>query len=86
MPLRPDHKRKLNNSDSKDGDKPKNSSTDSCYDTMDETKQLNETQSNSKKEEKDIEDEEDLDSDNFLSQMGFGADDIRRINHSQVTN
>lgn len=73
MPLRPDNKKKLNTSDE---DRGKNSSFDSCYDTMDETK----TQESHDKEGSG--DEEDPDQ--FLSQLGLETDIIKKINNTQV--
>ncbi|KAJ0180344.1 hypothetical protein K1T71_003748 [Dendrolimus kikuchii] len=71
MPLRPDNKRKLNVSDE---EKPKNSSFDSCYDTMDDAKS---------QELLDKEDDED-DPDQFLSQLGLETEVIKKINVSQA--
>lgn len=84
MPLRPDSKKKLNNSDSKDEDRPKNSSFDSCYDTMDEanTQELNNM--TEKKDDEGSGDEEDVDSDKFLSELGLETEVIKRINNTQV--
>lgn len=73
MPLRPDSKKKLNTSDD---DRPKNSSIDSCYDTMDDKC----TQDGM--DRKDDEDEEDPDQ--FLSQMGFETEVIKKINITQA--
>lgn len=68
MPLRPDKKR-LNNSNE---DKPKNSSFDSCYDTMGSTRQGKEGSG----------DEEDPD--DFLSQLGLETSMLQKINNTQV--
>ncbi|XP_048479345.1 protein downstream neighbor of son homolog [Plutella xylostella] len=76
MPLRPDSKKKLNTSDKED-DRPKNSSFDSCYDTMDEAR-------SPEGQGKESGDEEDLDSDKFLSQLGFENDVIKKINNTQA--
>ncbi|GBP76393.1 Protein downstream neighbor of son homolog [Eumeta japonica] len=78
MPLRPEGKQKLNSPNSQ-GNK-KNNSTDSCYNTMDEAKINQEP----KKTEGGSGDEEDLDSDNFLSQMGFEDEDIKKINKTEA--
>ncbi|CAH0718845.1 unnamed protein product, partial [Brenthis ino] len=71
MPLRPDSKKKFNNSDE---DRGKNSSFDSCYDTMDDVR------------EQDVDncsgDEEDPDQ--FLSQMGLENEEIKKINNAQA--
>lgn len=73
MPLRPDSKKKLNTSDE---DKPKNASFDSCYDTMDDK--------SSQEALDQKEDEDDEDPDQFLSQMGFETEVIKKINITQV--
>jgi hypothetical protein len=70
MPLRPDSKKRLNTSDE---DKPKNSSFDSCYDTLDEQEPRPDSCSG---------DEEDPD--RFLSQLGLETDVIKKINCNQV--
>lgn len=71
MPLRPESKKKLNTSDE---DKPKNSSFDSCYETMDDMGVRDPL------EEK----EEDEEDDQFLTQLGFENDIIKNINIMQV--
>ncbi|CAG4907999.1 unnamed protein product [Colias eurytheme] len=68
MPLRPDYKKKMNTSD----EDRKNSSHDSCYDTMDEVKS----------ESKESGDEEDPDE--FLSQMGLESEELKKINNAQA--
>lgn len=70
MPLRPDSKKRLNTSD----EQPKNSSFDSCYDTMEDTKSVG--------PQKDEEDEDDPD--HFLTQLGLESDLINKINTAQV--
>ncbi|KAM3963449.1 LOW QUALITY PROTEIN: humpty dumpty [Aphomia sociella] len=75
MPLRTDNKKKFNTSDE---DRPKNSSFDSCYDTMDETKLPQESQM----KEDCSGDEEDPDQ--FLSQLGLETDVIKKINNTQA--
>ncbi|RVE54789.1 hypothetical protein evm_000556 [Chilo suppressalis] len=72
MPLRSESKKKLNISDE---DKPKNSSFDSCYDTMDEGCKL--------EPDGDSGDEEE-DPDQFLSQLGLETEVIKKINHNQT--
>ncbi|XP_053623902.1 protein downstream neighbor of son homolog [Plodia interpunctella] len=67
MPLRPDSKKKLNTSE----EERKNSSFDSCYDTMDEKTQ--ETHESG-----------DEDPDQFLSQLGLENDLIKKINNTQT--
>ena len=69
MPLRPDIKKKLNNSD----EDRKNTSFDSCYDTMDDMKEQN------------CSGDED-DPDHILSQMGLGDEEIKKISNAQVCN
>ncbi|KAL4714129.1 hypothetical protein ACJJTC_008483 [Scirpophaga incertulas] len=69
MPLRPDKKR-LSNSDE---EKPKNSSFDSCYDTLDDKATLGD----------DDEYIDDDDPDQFLSQLGLETDFIKKINNNQ---
>lgn len=71
MPLRPDNKRKFNNSDE---DRAKNNSFDSCYDTMDDGKTEQETNCSGDEE----------DPDEFLSQMGLETEEIKKINNAQV--
>ncbi|XP_012552973.1 protein downstream neighbor of son homolog [Bombyx mori] len=71
MPLRPESKKKLNTSDE---DKPKNSSFDSCYETMDDMGVRDPL------EEK----EEDEEDDQFLTQLGFENDIIKNINIMQA--
>ncbi|XP_026329618.1 protein downstream neighbor of son homolog [Hyposmocoma kahamanoa] len=73
MPLRPDHKKKLNNSTE---DQPRNSSYDSCYDTMDEGKsQQDYNQDDCSGDEEDP--------DQFLAQMGLETEIIKKINIAQ---
>lgn len=74
MPLRPDSRKRLNMSDE---ERAKNSSFDSCYDTMDEK-----YTSDGNVEKK--EDEDDDDPDQFLSQMGFETEVIKKINITQA--
>ncbi|XP_026757832.2 protein downstream neighbor of son homolog [Galleria mellonella] len=74
MPLRPD-KKKFNTSDE---DRPKNSSFDSCYDTMEETKLPQESQ------RKDDGSGDEEDPDHFLSQLGLETDVIKKINNTQA--
>ncbi|XP_059050147.1 protein downstream neighbor of son homolog [Achroia grisella] len=74
MPLRPD-KKKFNTSDE---DRPKNSSFDSCYDTMDDTKLPQESQL-----KEDFSGDEE-DPDQFLSQLGLETHVIKKINNSQA--
>ncbi|XP_023941738.1 protein downstream neighbor of son homolog [Bicyclus anynana] len=69
MPLRPDNKKKLNTSDE---ERARNSSFDSCYDTMDDAR----TDRNCSGDEEDP--------DEFLSQMGLETDEIKRINNAQA--
>ncbi|KAG6452901.1 hypothetical protein O3G_MSEX007855 [Manduca sexta] len=71
MPLRPDSKKKHNSSDE---EKLKNSSFDSCYDTMDDAK------SQELNEEREDED----DPNELLSQLGLETDVIKKINISQA--
>ncbi|XP_063531729.1 protein downstream neighbor of son homolog [Cydia strobilella] len=71
MPLRPDKKR-LNTSDE---DRPKNSSFDSCYDTMDDTNVKQEVQEEGSGDE---------DPDAFLSQLGLETAMLNRINNQQA--
>ncbi|CAH0748019.1 unnamed protein product [Diatraea saccharalis] len=73
MPLRSDGKRKLNVSDD---EKPKNSSFDSCYDTMDEGCKPEAEKSDSADEEEDP--------DQFLSQLGLETEVIKKINNNQT--
>lgn len=78
MPLRPkDQKKRLNNSEE---ERPKNSSFDSCYDTMDDAKPAEDNQGN--REDHLSGDEEDPDQ--FLSQLGLETEDLRKINNAQV--
>ncbi|XP_072944042.1 protein downstream neighbor of son homolog [Epargyreus clarus] len=70
MPLRPDYKKKLNTSDEERG---KNSSFDSCYDTMDDCKD----------QEKNCSGDEE-DPDHFLSQLGLETETLRKINNAQA--
>ncbi|XP_013181992.1 PREDICTED: protein downstream neighbor of son homolog [Papilio xuthus] len=72
MPLRPDNKKRLNTSEE---ERPKNSSTDSCYDTM-EAKPAHDNQQASSGDEEDP--------DQFLSQLGLETEDLRRINSAQA--
>lgn len=74
MPLRPDHKKKLNNSAE---EQPRNSSHDSCYDTMDEGR----SQQDYRKEDCSGDEE---DPDQFLAQMGLETEVIKKINIAQV--
>ncbi|CAH2086770.1 unnamed protein product [Euphydryas editha] len=71
MPLRPDNKRKFNNSDE---ERVKNNSFDSCYDTMDDAKTEQETNCSGDEE----------DPDEFLSQMGLETEEIKKINNAQA--
>ncbi|CAK1582305.1 unnamed protein product [Parnassius mnemosyne] len=75
MPLRPDHKKRLNNSEE---ERPKSSSFDSCYDTMDDSKPMQ----NAQEKDQDSADEEDPDQ--FLSQLGLETEDLRKINNAQA--
>ncbi|XP_068629777.1 protein downstream neighbor of son homolog isoform X2 [Battus philenor] len=75
MPLRPDNKKKHNNSEE---ERPKNSSIDSCYDTMDDAKPSHQNQENGHCSG----DEEDPDQ--FLSQLGLETEDLRKINNAQA--
>ncbi|XP_032513658.1 protein downstream neighbor of son homolog [Danaus plexippus] len=70
MPLRPENKKKLNTSDEERG---KNSSFDSCYDTMDDGRTNDQNCSG---------DEDDPDE--FLSQMGLETAELRKINNAQA--
>lgn len=74
MPLRPESKKRINISDE---ERIKNSSFDSCYDTMDDKYS---SEVNDKKEE-----EDDEDPDKFLSAMGFESEVIKKINITQVS-
>lgn len=76
MPLRSDVKKRLNNSDE---EKPKNSSFDSCYDTMDEGSKPTDPQ------EKGDDGSGDEDPDQFLSQLGLETEVIKKININQVS-
>ncbi|XP_046965089.1 protein downstream neighbor of son homolog [Vanessa cardui] len=69
MPLRPDHKKKLNNSEE---ERIKNTSFDSCYDTMDDANN-----------EKNCSGDEE-DPDEFLSLMGLETEEIKKINNAQA--
>ncbi|XP_013190045.1 protein downstream neighbor of son homolog [Amyelois transitella] len=69
MPLRPDNKKKLNTSE----EERRNSSFDSCYDTMDE-----------KTQDKENEGSGDEDPDQFLSQLGLETDLLKKINNTQA--
>lgn len=64
MPLRSDHKKKLNTAEDR-----KNSSHDSCYNTM-------EGEQNASGDEEDPHE--------FLSQMGLETDEINKIHNVQV--
>ncbi|KAL0893652.1 hypothetical protein ABMA27_013812 [Loxostege sticticalis] len=75
MPLRSDVKKRLNNSDE---EKPKNSSFDSCYDTMDEGSKPPDPQ------EKGDDGSGDEDPDQFLSQLGLETEVIKKININQT--
>ncbi|CAK1552557.1 unnamed protein product [Leptosia nina] len=68
MPLRPDNKKRLNTSD----DDRKNSSHDSCYDTMDGG-------TNGKCPSEDEDDPHE-----FLSQMGLATEEINKIHNAQA--
>ncbi|CAH2074454.1 unnamed protein product, partial [Iphiclides podalirius] len=75
MPLRPkDNKKRLNNSEE---GRPKSSSFDSCYDTMDDAKTAQDAQGDHLSG-----DEEDPDQ--FLSQLGLESEDLRKINNAQA--
>ncbi|CAB3234607.1 unnamed protein product [Arctia plantaginis] len=74
MPLRPESKKRLNTSDD---ERVKNSSFDSCYDTMDD-KGSSDTNFEKKEEE------DDEDPDQFLSEMGFETEVIKKINITQA--
>lgn len=71
MPLRPDNKKRLNTSDE---ERARNSSFDSCYDTMDD--KLSDAPG--------AKPEDDDDPDLFLSEMGFETEVIKKINITQV--
>ncbi|XP_063821544.1 protein downstream neighbor of son homolog [Ostrinia nubilalis] len=75
MPLRSDAKKRLSNSDE---EKPKNSSFDSCYDTMDEGSRLDPP------EGKEDDGSGDEDPDQFLSQLGLETEVIKKININQT--
>ncbi|XP_077297573.1 humpty dumpty [Arctopsyche grandis] len=81
MPLKKQEgKRKSDAKD--DGDAPKNSSTDSCYDTMDNDNADRNTKSDNLNDED--EDDDDMESDEWLQSLGVAADEIKKINNSQI--
>lgn len=90
MPLKRQDKKKNDKSKS-DGDATKNSSTDSCYDTMDNTNSIDDNSKansiniNDVKNEDEEDEDDDMESGEWLQSLGVTDDIIKNINHAQVS-
>lgn len=70
--------------DKDNGDAPKNSSTDSCYDTMDNIDNVDKNTKSDDLNDEEDDDDDDMESDEWLQSLGVAADEIKKINNSQI--